>query len=90
MEFVCWPISSPLKAILSPVLEYVDLSILKQRTLHKCFFCPYKCNASLQSNFHEHLRSHDAGKACPWESHITQTTNMLRIHVFVLSPHCLA
>ena len=46
------------------------------------------CNASFHSIFHEHLWSHDAGKACNREDHITQTTNILQIHeVFVLNIH---
>ena len=32
-----------------------------------------RCYASLHSDFHEHLWSHDAGKACHRESYVTQT-----------------
>ena len=72
-----------------------QMPILKLKSIHQCFLCPYECQssmlyASMLSNFHKHLRSHDADKACHKEGYITQTTNILRIHVFVLSPHCLA
>ena len=39
--------------------------------------------------FSEHLWSHDAGKASHWEGSITQTTNLLRIHVHVFSLHII-
>ena len=55
------------------------------------FFAPKKCRAqcyaSLHSNFHKHLRSHDAGKACHSEGYIRQTINLLRIYVYKLSLH---
>ena len=41
----------------------------------------------LHSNFHERLRSQNAGKACHREGYITQTTNILQIHVVLLSLH---
>ena len=46
-----------------------------------------QCYASLYSNFHEHLRSHDSGKACHKEGYIAHTTKILRISVFVSSLH---
>ena len=52
-----------------------------------------QCVASLHSNIHEHMWSHDASKACHREGYITQTTNIhvLRIqcHVLVFSLHVI-
>ena len=59
------------------------------RGIHKCFLCPYKRKSSMLCfiafSIHEHLWSHGAGKACHREGYITQTTYILRKHVFVLS-----
>ena len=49
--------------------------------------CRAQSNASLQLNVYEHLGSHDACKTCHREGYITQTTNIIRIHVIVLSHH---
>ena len=47
------------------------------------------CYASLHSNIPENLWSHDAGKAWHRGDYITQTTNILQIHVLVLSLHII-
>ena len=56
-----------------------DFYWLKLKTIRICFLPLYKAelNAMLShSDFHDHLWSHDAGKACHREGYITQTTNI--------------
>ena len=64
------------------------------KTIHKCFLCPIKgraqCFASMHSDFHEHLWSHDAGKACLREGYITWKLPITNTCACVESPHYLA
>ena len=48
-----------------------------------------QCYASLYSDFHEHLWSHNAGKACHREGFLHKLLNIYRIHVLVLSLHII-
>ena len=76
----CSPSSSVLT---SPINDF----FLKLKTIHKYFLWSYKRQiyASLHSNFHEHLWSNDAVKACNMEAILQKLTNILRRHVLVLN-----
>ena len=67
------------------IVKAKHIYLLKLKTIHKCFLCLYK-----RQNFHEHLRSHDAGKACHREGYITQTYYVTNTCISVDYPHCLA
>ena len=57
-------------------------------------FRPYKrpaqCYVSLHLKLHEYLWCFDEGTVWHREDYITQTTNILRMHVAVLSLHIIS